>query len=194
MSPRSGVPLRGQESEQGTLNTKLLKLDLGCGAQKKSPEYTGVDISDKCGADIVHDLAKKPWPFTDNSVEEIWSSHFFEHLDGKQRIIFMEEAHRVLKTGSKITIVTPYWSSIRAIADPTHAWPPICEQSYLYFSKKWRQENHVEHYDINCDFDLSECSYILDGEIATGPQESKQFAMKHYTNSVLDLQMILVKK
>jgi len=171
-----------------------LKLDLGCGSQKKSPEYTGVDISDKCGADVVHDLAQKPWPFGDNSVDEIWSSHFFEHLDGKQRIVFMEEVYRILKTGSKITIVTPYWSSMRAIQDPTHAWPPICEASYAYFNKKWREDSQLSHYEINCDFDFSQYTYLLDGEVSAKGDEFKQLALKHYTNAVLDLQMILVKR
>lgn len=171
----------------------VLKLDLGCGSMKKAPEYTGVDISDKCGADIVHDLSKKPWPFADDSVDEIWSSHFFEHLDGKQRIAFMEEAYRVLKTGSKITIVTPYWTSMRAIQDPTHAWPPVCEASYAYYTKQWRDENGLSHYEINCDFRYHQYSFILDGEVAAGTEEFRQLALKYYTNAVQDLQMILIK-
>ena len=63
-----------------TLIKPLFKLDLGCGPHKEDG-YVGVDITQVgTKADIQHDLLQFPWPFEDSSVDELFSSHFFEHV------------------------------------------------------------------------------------------------------------------
>jgi hypothetical protein len=57
---------------------KLVRLDLGCG-QSPQEGYTGVDLWAP-DADIKMDLLKFPWPWADDSVDEIFSSHFIEHI------------------------------------------------------------------------------------------------------------------
>jgi ubiquinone/menaquinone biosynthesis C-methylase UbiE len=168
----------------------LLKLDLGCGENKQSG-FTGVDFYSK--ADIKADLFKFPWPFEDNSVEEAHCSHFFEHVPAKVRIQFMDELYRVLIVGGKATFITPYWSSVRATQDPTHEWPPISENSYLYFNKGWREVNKLTHYLGTADFDFT-YGYGLDPETAGKNSELQSFYVKHYANSVLDLHVTLVKR
>ena len=170
----------------------ILKLDLACG-QNKREGFTGVDISPLCHPDIVHDLRVTPWPWTDGSVAEVHSSHFFEHLTGTERIPFMEELWRILVPAGTATIVTPYWASMRAVQDPTHQWPPVCEASYLYFNKSWREQNGLDHYPITCDFDFS-YGYVLDGAWAVRHQEARDFALRHYVSVVNDLQVILTKR
>lgn len=170
----------------------MVRLDLGCGSNKLE-DHIGVDSSVDCGADVVHDLTKAPYPFADASVDMIHSAHFFEHLTGDERILFMHECWRILKPEGRMDIITPYWTSMRAIQDPTHKWPPLCEMSYCYFSKSWRDANKIEHYGIRCNFDFH-FSYILDGEVVKMEEEQKQFAFKHYTNAVLDLHVTLFKK
>lgn len=167
-----------------------MKLDLGCG-QNKQEGYLGVDIWE--GADIVHDLTITPYPFEDESVESIWCSHFFEHLTGAQRIAFMDECHRILKPGAQMVIIVPHWSSMRAIQDPTHQWPPVCETSFLYFNKGWREQNHLGHYNIKSDFDFG-YGFSLDGDIQVRNAEHQQFAIKHYNNAVMDLHVTLTRK
>lgn len=169
-----------------------LKLDLGCG-DNKLEGFTGVDFSSDCGADIVHDLTVAPYPFEKESAEEIHSAHFFEHLNGAQRIVFMEECWRILKPEGKMTIITPYWSSTRAIQDPTHQWPPICEASYFYFNKKWRDDNRLTHYGIKCNFEYS-FQYTLDDELKTYDSKSQMIAFKHFSNAILDLHVALIKR
>lgn len=168
-----------------------MKLDFGCGDNKREG-FTGVDVSPECGADIVHDLTVTPYPFKDASSDEIHSAHFFEHLNGAQRIAFMDECWRILKPGAKMTIITPYWSSARAIQDPTHQWPPICEASYFYFSKKWRDANKLAHYGISCDFDYS-FQYLLDDEVKLFDQKTLMMGLKHFNNAILDLHAVLTK-
>lgn len=92
-----------------------LRLDLGCGRSKRDA-FKGVDIA----TDIPEvdypgvDLTKPNWPFEDNSVEMIHSSHFLEHLDGDEQITFMNECCRILRPGGVLLIIVPYGNSPRA--------------------------------------------------------------------------------
>ncbi|MBO0783172.1 MAG: hypothetical protein J2P37_30525 [Ktedonobacteraceae bacterium] len=169
---------------------ELLKLDLGCGENKREG-FIGIDLYAK--ADQTVDLFKFPWPWTDESVEEVYCSHFFEHIPGPARIPWMDELWRILVPEGKATIIVPYWSSPRAIQDPMHAWPPVAESSFLYFNKGWREANKLNHYLGRCDFDFS-YGYLLDPETAMKNQELVTFYVKHYTQSVNDLQVNLVKR
>ena len=169
-----------------------LKLDLACGNSKKEG-FLGVDIAKLPTVDKVCNLKKFPWPWKKESVEEIFSSHFFEHLKGQERIKFMEEAHRILKPGSKMTIVVPYYASMRAIQDPTHEWPPVCEASFLYFNRAWMAQNKLEHYGIKCNFDFSYC-YNMAPEWASRHIEAQGAAIKNYINIVSDIQVVLTKQ
>lgn len=171
---------------------KLWKLDLGCGMNRQSG-FTGVDNVKTEQVDIVHDLLTFPWPFETESVEEVFSSHFFEHVPAKLRFKFMDELYRVMVTGAKATFITPYWSSMRAVQDPTHEWPPICEASYLYFNRGWREANKIGHYMGKCDFDFS-YGYFATEETKAKNQEAQQFSVGHYINAVNDLQVTLTKR
>ena len=170
----------------------LLKLDLACG-QNKQPNFTGVDIAAVEGVDVVHDLRQAPWPFADESVEEVHCSHFLEHLDGAERIAFMHELYRVLITGGKATMIFPYYSSMRAVQDPTHKWPPVAEASFLYFNQAWLKENRLDHYPITCDFDFN-FGYNIPNDVAVRSQEARDFAIRHYWNAVSDGIITLTKR
>lgn len=170
----------------------LVKLDLGCG-QNKREGFLGVDIADCPGVDVVHDLRQTPWPWADESVSEVFSSHFFEHLTGPERMAFMEELYRILVPGGKARIVTPYYSSMRAVQDPTHAWPPVCEASYLYFNKGWREANRLNHYPITVDFDFV-YGYAMRPDVANRHEEARNFMVQNYLNAVQDLDVTLTKR
>lgn len=173
---------------------KPLKLDLGCGDNKKEG-FTGVDKFKTSSTDIVHDLLKFPWPFKDESVEEIHSSHFFEHIPQADRPKFMEEVHRILIPGGKASFITPYYKSPRATQDFTHQWPPISEETYLYFNKAWREANKLTHgyYSMTCDFDFT-YGYAIDGAWTLKSEEARGFAMRHYWNVISDLWVTLIKR
>jgi hypothetical protein len=114
-----------------------LKLSLACGDNK--PEgFKGVDIVKTASVDYVQDLMKFPWSqFKDNSVDEVEISHYIEHIphgDGFNDPFFnfFDEVYRILKPAEFdpanpniplkgfATIVSPYYSSMRAWQDPTH--------------------------------------------------------------------------
>lgn len=172
----------------------LLKLDLGSGDNKKEG-FTGVDKFQTPSVDIVHDLFTYPWPFESDSVDEVWASHFFEHSPQYERPKFMGELHRVMKKGAKATFITPYYKSPRATQDFSHNWPPISEESYLYFNKAWRETNKLTHgyYETTADFDFT-FGYAVDGLWQNKSEEARNFAMRHYWNTVSDLWVTLIKR
>jgi len=94
-----------------------MKLDLGCGKNKK-PGFIGLDCIKIPGVDIVCNLGKEKMPIEDNSVEEIYSMHFMEHAENL--LFIMEEIWRVCKNGANVFIAVPYFNSIGAFRDPTH--------------------------------------------------------------------------
>ena len=171
-----------------------MKLDLGCGDNKREG-FTGVDKFKTDSTDIEHDLLVYPWPFEDNSVDEVHSSHFIEHIPGLERPKFFDELYRVLKPGAKATIIIPYGRSPRSVQDFTHQWPPLVEESFLYFNKGWREANKLTHgyYEMVCDFDLS-FGHALNGNWGMRSEEARAFALTHYWNVAADLHAILTKR
>lgn len=155
-------------------NTRpLLRLDLGAGENVREG-FEGVDFFAPNAKHKVN-LTAFPWPWADNSVEELHSSHFLEHLpmvyvrpgpsgetvyencptDPAARDLlcrFMDEAYRVLIPGGKFTVIVPSGRSDRSWQDPTHrrAFFPT---SLSYFSKRWREANRLGHYLCSCDFE-----------------------------------------
>lgn len=117
--------------------------------------------------------------------------HKLEYVPGGLRIPFMEELWRVLVPGGRATFITAYWSSPRAIQDPSYEWPPIAENSYLYFNAAFRTTNQLP--PIRCDFDFT-YGYVPDAETSGRNAETQAFWFKHYLNAALDLQVVLVKR
>jgi predicted SAM-dependent methyltransferase len=186
--------------------TEIIAVDLGCGQAKVTQDFftehfqstpdkvIGLDIVKCDGVDIVHDLTKFPYPFKDSSIDMIFSSHFIEHLDGSERMKFFDECHRILKPEGKMRLLHPYYKSVRAVQDPTHKWPPISENSYLYWNKKWRVENKLDHYPINCDFEFNVFYIWQDLTVANKNEETRLFNIDKYWNVVADMVVDLIKK
>ena len=171
-----------------------LKLDLACG-DRKADGHIGIDKFKTESTDYTFDLFEFPWPIADGSVASIHCSHFFEHIPAYTRPKFMEECYRILEDKGQMVIMTPHYNNLRAVQDFTHEWPPICESSFLYFNKGWREQNKLTHghYDIKCDFDFG-YGFVLDPDVAVRNQEYQQVAIKHYSNAALDLHVTLTKK
>jgi hypothetical protein len=182
-----------------------LKLDLGCGNNKKEG-FIGVDSIKFDAVDIVADLTQK-WPWEDNTVSEVHASHFVEHLTQSERCHFANELHRVLIPGGKATIIVPHWASCRAYGDPTHKWPAISEFWFYYLSKEWRMGNkekglganapHTDkqYYDqgFDCDFEAV-WGYSMNPLLISRNQEYQTFAMSWYKEACQDLIATLTKK
>ena len=59
---------------------KYVVLDLGCGPLKRQKDWIGIDILDFENVDIVGDVYEVIKAFPDNSIDEVHSYHFFEHI------------------------------------------------------------------------------------------------------------------
>lgn len=178
----------------GRLTGTNLRLDLACGDNKREG-FIGIDAFQTASTNVVFDLlATNPWPIEDGVAEILHCSHFFEHVPGMQRPAFMDECFRILKPGGQLVVITPYWSSARSIQDFTHAWPPVCESSFLYFNKLWREQNKLTHghYNVKSDFDFG-YGFSLDPDTAVRSQEVQPFWVKHYLNSCMDIHVTLTK-
>ena len=92
-------------------------LDVGCGANKW-PGAVGLDISSDTDADVVHDLNEVPYPFEDDSFDQVLMQDVLEHVRDPIRV--MDELHRLCRPGGRIQLRTPHFSSMLAYSDPTH--------------------------------------------------------------------------
>lgn len=182
-----------------TEEKKPLKINLACG-QIRQEGFIGIDKIKTDAVDIVHDLETYPWPFEDNSVDEVICSHYVEHTSNL--IEFMDELWRIMKPPyknekgeeikSKVTIIAPYYSSVRAWQDPTHK-RAISEFTFIYFNKGWRDANKLDHYGIKSDFDFT-YGYQMDPNWGNRAEDARVFAMKHYINVITDIHVTLNKR
>ncbi len=124
----------------------LVKIQLASGMQYKEG-YVNLDFDKSIKADKYHDLNVFPYPFEDDSADEILASHVIEHLDDPQK--FLQECHRILKPGASIFVHCPIggtWSSYHVnhkynmtpysfmILQPTSKW--AFQFSFHYKIKK----------------------------------------------------------
>jgi hypothetical protein len=98
-----------------------LKLDLGCGVTKRGPEYVGVDMLDGPAVDVVGDVLEVLRALENGSVEEVYSSHLFEHIDDLSGLV--AELERVLALRGRLHVVVPHFSNAYYYSDPTHRRP-----------------------------------------------------------------------
>lgn len=147
------------ESEQVptviTSPVQELKLDLGSGPRPREG-FKGVDwiagVTDyKC-----HLWDGSRWPFEDNSVDELHSSHVIEHVKadyietykGEYQDalhFFFDESYRVAKPGAVFTVIWPALQTVRAFQDFTHR-RFLPHTMIAYLSKEGRQAMGVNHY------------------------------------------------
>lgn len=150
----------------GTMSDTL-KLNLGSG-QNKRPGYVNVD---KYGEpDLLCDLEAFPWPWNDNSVDEIVLNHVLEHL-GETKEVYLgiiKELYRVCKPGATIHISVPHPRHDDFINDPTHV-RIVTPESLKLFSKKLNREwarlnaaNSPLGLYLDVDFDLVRTNFMLD--------------------------------
>jgi hypothetical protein len=125
-----------------------MKLNLGCGLVQKHESYwVNVDKKELVGVDQVVNLFQFPWPWGDDTVDEILCSHLLEHVPHEWKwssgdtwpsapfavkdwaskladldgfYAFFAECWRVMKHGALAVFTVPYGASRYAMQDPTH--------------------------------------------------------------------------
>jgi hypothetical protein len=118
-----------------------MKLDLGCGQFLKEG-FQGMDWADY-GQAIVWD-AKNGFPLPDNSVCELYTSHFLEHLEPTEYHFVLHEIWRVCQNGAKITIKVPHGDTWQGCL-PCH-YNRITEM-HFYAIDNWLRDPLKEYTD-----------------------------------------------
>jgi hypothetical protein len=172
----------------------IIKLDIGCGPNKKS-DWTGVDRIAFPNVDVVCDVGTQTWPWPDDSVDEAHASHFLEHLtnfNGKwERVHFFNELFRVMKPMGQCLLIFPHWSSNRYYGDPTHC-EPFSEMGFYYLDRAWRKAN-APHTDIehnprgySCNWNCT-WAYTMRQDLTLRNTDYQQYAMQNYKEVILDM-------
>ncbi|MEI6576821.1 MAG: class I SAM-dependent methyltransferase [Bacteroidota bacterium] len=107
---------REQLTEYLSTTPKVI-IDLGCGPTKR-PGSLGIDHADLPGVDFVADLEVGLGFLPDNSVDDIYNSHFLEHIENLEQLL--SEIHRCLKPGGRLHVVVPHFSNPYYYSDYTH--------------------------------------------------------------------------
>lgn len=142
----------------------MLKLDLACGQKCKG--FDGVDYTATPATKWIVDLVSgERWPWGDESVNELYCSHFIEHIPAEfikygmgyktkdALFFFFDEAWRVAKRGAIFTIIWPNLKNVAAFQDPTHRrFLPLEFTNYL--NRATRERFGVQHYNVNCDWQV----------------------------------------
>ena len=106
-----------------------VRIDLGCGNAKR-PGFLGLDVFPGDQVDHVLDLTRDPFPFDDDSVDEVFSAHFLEHIDEPNHVF--SEIGRVCRDGARIEFWTPYaWTNEAFLYGHVHGiteelWQQFC--------------------------------------------------------------------
>lgn len=110
------------------------ELLIGCGVERKKilslkgyekwENLTTLDINPDCKPDVLHDLCVFPYPFEENSIDEIHAYDVLEHTgaQGDYKFFFEQfsEFYRILKPNGVLFAKCPVWNSYWALGDPGH--------------------------------------------------------------------------
>lgn len=139
------------------MNIREIKLDIGCGRNKKVG-YVGLDKTDYPEVDYVVDISKELLPYSDESVDEVYSHHTLEHIDGPDRVFVMNEIWRVLKPGGRVEIHVPHKDCALSSAYYGHRYPPFILESFQFFRRDYLSLRRQKYWD----FDGNKTGFVLD--------------------------------
>ena len=149
-------------------------LELGCGIGRNAMfiknhynniEYHGVDILNKEKVDEYIDykncnLENNKLPYKDNYFDKIIFTHVIEHL--KDPLSLGSEINRVLKSGGKIYVEAPNWSSILV---PSFGFHREQHNPFNFYDdpthiKPWTKHGIYEFLSDNCDLKVAKVGIV----------------------------------
>jgi len=126
-----------------------MELLLGCGSSRERriqvagregwSKLVTLDFNADHRPDVVHDLEKLPYPFADDTFDEIHAYEVLEHIgqQGDFRAFFAQfsELWRILKPDGVLAATCPSWRSMWAWGDPSHT-RVLTSGSLVFLSQK----------------------------------------------------------
>jgi SAM-dependent methyltransferase len=133
-------------------------LDLGCGPVRRRADWIGVDRLDYESVDLVGEVCEALRLFPDGTVDEVHSSHFFEHVEDLPGL--MREIQRALKKNGVLEIIVPHFSNPYFYSDHTHrTFFGLYSFSYLATDRLLKRE--VPNYQTGLEFELRTIKLIF---------------------------------
>ena len=84
-----------------------MKIEFGCGETPTKSGFMTCDIRNVKGVDFVCPAWKIDEHVSEDTVDEIFSRHFFEHLTYKQGRVVLEKWFKILKPNGKMHMMLP---------------------------------------------------------------------------------------
>ena len=97
------------------------RLVIGCGNRPVKGAVNHDRTQHRPEIDVVHDLNDLPWPWADESFDEINADAVLEHLR-LNLIESFDECWRILRPGGELYVKLPHWQHDTSYMDPTHYW------------------------------------------------------------------------
>ncbi len=140
------------------LKMKPLVLELGCGSRKRNPHAIGIDVLDGAEVDIVGDVYEVLTMFPSQSVDEVYSYHFVEHV--KDVPLLLAELARVVKANGLVEFVAPHFSNPYFYSDPTHR-SFFGLYTFCYYADNSPFTRSVPQYEYKTEFDIAQVELIF---------------------------------
>jgi predicted SAM-dependent methyltransferase len=164
-----------------------MKLNIGCGKDIKEG-YVNLDVVDY-GGNQIHDLNKFPYPYEDNSFDEVFASHILEHLDNFHD--YITEIYRILKPGGLLIVYAPFFLNTKYFGEPDHKIPFSIRtfDNYEYignrklkFYEKWKL-NHRTNYEGKAKFEVLEKKFV-----------TSHFSILKWMNFIVNLEPVIYER
>lgn len=152
-------------------------------------------VGEHADADIKINWQTFPWPWDDNTVEEITLDHVLETIEETQTFKKLwQEIHRICKNDAKINVISLHPFHERYIGDP-NCVRPIVPRTLAMLSKqnnkRWAEQKYLASRlgdELNVDFEITSARFGLDPIWIKRMQEKKMteqelpFAIRTYNN------------
>ena len=171
----------------------------------KRDGFVNVDNAPACAPQQIVDLEEFPWPWPDDSVDEVLLKHVLEHLgrDSRDYLRIIQELWRVCRNGASLTITVPHPRHDHFLNDPTHV-RAITPQGLELFSQKrnreWQEKGNPNSplgQMLGVDFELVSVNMVPDepwrGRLQQGEISSADLAeaMRQFNNVIVETTTVL---
>lgn len=181
-----------------------MRLNLGCGFRRKDG-YLNVDSQPACNPDLVLDLEQCPWPWDDNSVDEIYMSHVLEHLGATPAVYLalIKEMYRVCRPNAQLTFIVPHPRSDAFLADPTHVRSITISSLKMFdqeLNRQWIEQGCADtplgiYLGVNFKVESKELRldehWMQKLRAGLASQEDLEFAIRCFYNVIEELTIVL---
>ncbi len=190
-----------------------VRLDLG-GGQNPAPGFDCVDLNAPNPKHRV-DLWRFPWPFEDNSVDEIHCSHLIEHIPARDieekdinvsadrqsaGVIYNAAEREFIGKDMWLAFFDECWRIMKPGAFLKLIWPALQSvrafqdpthrrfiplEAMSYLSADWRKANALDHYRVKCNF-TGDLNFTTNADLALLHPEAQARHTKNYWNTAGD--------